>query len=75
MIDVHCHILPGIDDGSRSIEESMEMIKEAHEAGFTNIISTSHYIEESYHTPKAKRQELIDMLNAKTEEEGMDIRI
>lgn len=75
MIDVHCHILPGIDDGSRSVEESMEMIKEAYEAGFTNIISTSHYIEESYHTPKAKRQELIDMLNAKTEEEGMDIRI
>ena len=29
MIDVHCHILPGIDDGSRSIEESMEMIREA----------------------------------------------
>lgn len=47
MIDVHCHILPGIDDGSRSIEESMEMIREAYEVGFTAIISTSHYIEES----------------------------
>lgn len=75
MIDVHCHILPNIDDGSRSIEESMEMIKEAYEAGFTAIISTSHYIEESYHTPKAKRQELIDMLNEKTEQDGMDIKI
>ena len=75
MIDVHCHILPGIDDGSRSIEESMEMIKEAYEAGFTNIISTSHYIEESYNVPKARRQELIDMLNSKIEQEGMQIKI
>ncbi|MCI9039307.1 MAG: capsular biosynthesis protein [Clostridia bacterium] len=75
MIDVHCHILPGIDDGSRSIEESMEMIKEAYEAGFTNIISTSHYIEESYNVPKARRQELIDMLNSKIEQEGMKIKI
>lgn len=75
MTDVHCHILPGIDDGSRSIEESMEMIKEAYEAGFTAIISTSHYIEESYNVPKARRQELIDMLNSKIKQEGMNIKI
>lgn len=75
MIDIHCHILPGIDDGSRNVEESMEMIREAYKAGFTNIISTSHYIEESYNVPKAKRQELIDMLNSKIEQEGMNIKI
>lgn len=75
MIDVHCHILPGIDDGATSVEESMQMIKEAYEAGFTDIISTSHYIEESYHTPKARRQELIDMLNSKIEQEGMNIKV
>ena len=75
MIDVHCHILPGIDDGSRNLEESMEMIREAYKAGFTNIISTSHYIEESYNVPKVKRQELIDMLNLKIEQEGMNIKI
>lgn len=75
MIDVHCHILPGIDDGATSVEESMQMIKEAYEAGFTDIISTSHYVEESYHTSKGRRQELIDMLNSKIEQEGMDIKI
>ena len=75
MIDIHCHILPGIDDGSRDVEESMEMIREAYKAGFTNIISTSHYIEESYNVPKARRQELIDMLNSKIEQEGMKIKI
>lgn len=75
MIDVHCHILPGIDDGARGIDESMQMVKEAYEAGFTAIISTSHYIEESYHTSKAQRKELIDVLNTKIEQEGMDIKI
>lgn len=75
MIDIHCHILPNIDDGSRSIEESMQMIREAYEAGFTDIISTSHYIEESYNAPKSERQELIEMLNAKIEQEGMNIKI
>jgi len=75
MIDIHCHILPGIDDGSRNVEESMEMVREAYKAGFTNIISTSHYIEESYNVPKIKRQELIDMLNSKIEQEGMNIKV
>lgn len=34
MIDFHSHILPGLDDGIQSFEESVEVIKEAKEAGF-----------------------------------------
>lgn len=45
MIDFHSHILPNIDDGSRSIEETFNLIKEAESVGFEAIISTSHYIE------------------------------
>ena len=44
MIDFHSHILPNIDDGSRNIEESIKLIKEARQVGFTGIISTSHYL-------------------------------
>ena len=75
IIDIHCHILHNIDYCSRSIEASMQMIREAYEAGFTDIISTSHYIEESYNAPKSERQELIEMLNAKIEQEGMNIKV
>ena len=71
MIDIHSHILYGIDDGSKSIEESVKMINEAKEAGFTTIISTSHYIEESYNADKNKRQELIETL--KENVEGIEI--
>ena len=41
MIDFHSHILPGVDDGSKSYEQSMQILKEAKEAGFNKIISTS----------------------------------
>ena len=40
MIDIHSHILCGIDDGSRDIEESVKMLKAAKEAGFEKIIAT-----------------------------------
>ena len=60
MIDFHSHILPGIDDGSRSIEQTIRMLKEAKEAGFTKIISTSHYIEGYYESDEAERTELLN---------------
>ena len=75
MIDMHSHILPGIDDGSYSIEESIEIIREAYEAGFTEIISTSHFIEESYNATKKDREELIDMICARLEKENINIKI
>lgn len=43
MIDLHCHVLHGIDDGSRDIEESIEMLRAAKELGFTGVVCTSHY--------------------------------
>ena len=54
MIDFHSHILPGIDDGSKTIEDSIKIIEEAKEAGFTKIISTSHYLEKYYECPEEK---------------------
>lgn len=43
MIDIHSHILYGVDDGARSYEESIEMLKGAKALGYTTIIATSHY--------------------------------
>lgn len=75
MIDMHSHILPEIDDGAKSIEESIEMIKEAYKAGFTAIVSTSHYIEDSYDVSKQKRYELIKIIEKRLENENIDITI
>ena len=43
MKDIHNHILFGIDDGSESLEESIQIIKEAVQNGYTDIILTPHY--------------------------------
>ncbi len=43
MLDFHTHILPGIDDGSRSVEMSLQMLQREAELGIDEVISTSHY--------------------------------
>jgi protein-tyrosine phosphatase len=42
MVDIHCHILPGIDDGAKTFEESCAMAEMAVEDGVTHIIGTPH---------------------------------
>ena len=47
MTDIHCHLLFGIDDGAKTIEESIEVLRDMERAGYDNIILTPHYIEDS----------------------------
>ncbi|MBR3611446.1 MAG: capsular polysaccharide biosynthesis protein [Oscillospiraceae bacterium] len=42
-IDFHTHILPGIDDGSASVEESIELLKKEAEQGITRVVATPHF--------------------------------
>ena len=43
-IDIHSHLLPGIDDGATSLENSEALIHQMSEMGFKNIITTPHII-------------------------------
>ena len=43
MIDCHNHVLPNIDDGSRSMDESISMLKTAIDQGITDVVNTVHY--------------------------------
>lgn len=45
MIDIHSHILPGIDDGAKSMEETLGMVLQLQEAGFKTLIATPHVME------------------------------
>ena len=73
MIDFHTHILPNIDDGSKSVEETFNLIKEAKSVGFDSIISTSHYIENYYEIPVEERQEWINALSGALEKEKINV--
>ena len=43
MIDIHCHIVPNIDDGAKSLDDALEMAKVAYDEGIRKIVNTSHY--------------------------------
>ena len=47
MIDIHNHLLFGIDDGSKSIEESLDILNDMSKCGYTDVILTPHYIDGS----------------------------
>ena len=42
-MDIHTHIIPGVDDGSDSMKETMKMIKQAYDEDIRVIIATPHY--------------------------------
>ena len=43
IIDFHSHILPGIDDGSKSVEESIQMLRMMAKQGITHVVATPHF--------------------------------
>ena len=74
-IDIHSHIIPKIDDGSRSIEETFNLVKEAYNAGFRKIFCTSHYMEDNYEASIADREAIIKILQKKLDEDKIDIKL
>ena len=52
MIDLHCHLLPGIDDGARTLEDSLAMAELAIAEGITHILVTPHHKNGSYENVK-----------------------
>ena len=75
MIDVHSHIIPKIDDGVTTQEEADCVLEEASKAGFTEIISTSHYMEGHYEVEAIKRKEMIEQMNQRIKEKGMNLTL
>ena len=75
MIDIHSHILPNIDDGARSIEETFNLIKEAQKAGFEAIISTSHYMENYYETDVPEREVWVKAITENLHAKGIETKL
>lgn len=76
MFDLHSHILPGIDDGARSIDESAEMVKQMAAAGVTHIIATPHYIVGTLQrSPRATNAILLEGLKSRLSAEGVRVNL
>ena len=75
MIDFHSHIVFGVDDGARNIDESVKMIIEAEKAGFTDIIFTPHYMEGYYEVSKDEISKRIELLKNEIDNNNLQIKL
>lgn len=64
MVDLHCHLLPGLDDGAKTIEDSLAMAEDAIADGITHVVGTPHASNE-YKFDFAKVRAARDLLNEK----------
>ena len=74
-IDLHSHLIPGIDDGSRTMEESLEMLRAMQSLGYEKVITTPHVMSDAYQN---STQAIIDGLHSLREAalaDGITIKI
>lgn len=76
MIDIHAHILPGIDDGAVNLTESLEILRWLGEQGVTDVIMTPHYVHETnFVSTRKENLELMEELKRWMETEEIKIRV
>lgn len=75
MIDLHCHILPGVDDGAKNMEDSMDMARTAVEEGITHILATPHYKNGHWDIVKEDILPLVDEVQAELDARGIPLTI
>jgi protein-tyrosine phosphatase len=75
VIDLHCHILPGVDDGSGSAAESVAMAKMAFEDGIRTIVATPHTLDGTYLNPLLSITRHVLSLQDAFNTSGADLRL
>lgn len=75
MIDIHCHILPGIDDGARNMKEAVEMAEMMWQEGIDTIVATPHSRSGSWEKLKTDTLKLTDELQRELRQLGLEMRV
>ena len=75
MIDLHCHILHGIDDGPKTMDESLDMARLAVSEGITHILATPHYKNGLWDNEKTDIVRLVSQLQEKLNTENIPLTI
>ncbi|WP_165998487.1 CpsB/CapC family capsule biosynthesis tyrosine phosphatase [Bacillus sp. Cs-700] len=75
MIDIHSHILPGIDDGAKNLEDSLAMARQAFNQGITKVVATPHNKNGTFDNGRESILEEVKLLNKELQLEGIDLEI
>lgn len=76
MKDIHSHVLPGIDDGCKNLDESMQILKHLASLGITELVFTPHYIENSKYVCNNKdKEKLYQLLCTEVKKQDIPIKL
>lgn len=76
MIDIHSHLLPDVDDGVETFDDSLEILQEFSNHGVKKVIVTPHYIRETiYNSPKSDNLKLLHELKKLMKEQKIDVEL
>ena len=75
MIDIHAHILPGLDDGPKQAEESLDMLRIAQNDGIEVMVATPHFHRGMFECRSETVLEARDGLARRASDEGLGIKL
>lgn len=75
MYDLHCHFIPGLDDGARTVEEAIQLLKMAQLNGISHIVSTPHINPGHFDNTLAGIQQGLASLKAAAIEAGVSVQL
>ncbi|OKL37656.1 tyrosine protein phosphatase [Domibacillus mangrovi] len=75
MVDLHSHILPGLDDGAANIAESVEMAKQAEQEGIQMIVATPHHQNGQYENEKTAVEAAVLIMNQHLNDANIGVTI
>ena len=75
MIDLHSHILPGVDDGAQTLEDSLEMARKAISQGITHLMCTPHHNNGKFNNPADQIIRDVAALQSELDQRGLDLTL
>lgn len=75
LCDIHCHVIPGVDDGATDFEEALEMLKWEYREGIRTIIATPHFRTDMFETSRKIVAQRFNELRQRAKEEKCGIEL
>lgn len=74
-VDMHSHLIPGIDDGARVVEDSLQMIRRFSELGYRKLVTTPHVMSDFYKNTPETILGGLETVKARLKQEGINMEI
>jgi protein-tyrosine phosphatase len=74
-VDMHSHLIPGIDDGAKTLEDSITLIRELHGMGFRKLITTPHIMSDYFRNTPVNILEGLEKVKEAVRIEGIEVEL